>query len=329
MKYRITSHLFPLIKGVRGILMFLLLINFTFAISVNEINPTDYVTDYTGTLSGQEVLELSKKLGELEKTKNIPVSVEMIDKMTYESAGGVEREQYLERFAVKLFEKLKIGDEKTDNGLLWLIVKDERIMRFEVGYGLEPLLTDGLTKLIQDKYVSPEFKVGKYYEGVNVGIDSIVKIVNEDATSLAKGWDEDLTKGDLNGVIFFLFILFINLFGWIISILGRTKEWYLGGVLAFVSSAGIAYSLFGIVFGSVFAVFIITILGFVLDFFVSKNYKYWTERLIDEGNKHGPNWWAGGTWGPGGGIFKGGGGSGFGGFGGGGMSGGGGSNSSW
>ncbi len=311
------------------ILICVIQVQATFAISVNEINPTDYVSDYTNTLTSEQVLELSKKLGELERTKNVPVAVVIIDKMTDESLGADDRTDYIEHFAVKLFEKLKIGNEKTDNGLLWLIVKDERIMRFEVGYGLEPLFTDGLTKLIQDKYVSPEFKNGKYYEGINAGIDSVVKVLNEEETSLAKGWDEDLTKGDLNGVIFFLFIIFVNLFGWLISILGRTKEWYAGGIVAFVASGAIAFTLFGIAFGSVFAVIIITILGFVLDFFVSKNYKYWTERLIDEGNKHGPNWWAGGTWGPGGGIFKGGGGSGFGGFGGGGMSGGGGSNSSW
>lgn len=302
------------------------LVQTTFATTISEINPTDYVSDYTNTLSGEQVLELSKKLGELERTRNISMAVVMVDKL--EDDNG--REDYIEHYAVKLFEKLKIGDAKTDNGLLWLIVKDERIMRFEVGYGLEPLFTDGLTKLIQDKYVAPEFKQGKYFEGVNAGVDSIVKVVNEDATSLAKGWDEDLTKGDLNGLIIFLFIIFVNLFGWIISILGRTKEWYLGGVLAFLGSAGIGYTLFGIATGSVVAVIIITILGFVLDFFVSKNYKYWQARLIDEGNKHGPDWWAGGTWGPGSGSWTGrSGGSGFGGFGGGGMSGGGGSNSSW
>jgi uncharacterized protein len=197
----------------------------------------------------------------------------------------------------------------------------------EVGYGLEPVLTDGLTKIIQDKYVRPEFKNDKYYEGINVGIESIKKVLNEEANSYAKGWDEDLSKGDLNALIVFFFIVFINLFGWLVSILGRTKEWYLGGIVGFVVSGITAYSLFGIVMGSVGAVIIITILGLLLDYFVSKNYKYWEHRLFDEGNKHGPNWWAGGTWGPGGDIFRGG--SGFGGFGGGGMSGGGGSNSSW
>jgi uncharacterized protein len=311
------------------IAVFLFLVIFSqnvFALQVKDIDPKDYVSDYTNTLSSGQVLELSKMLGDLEKEKNIQVAVVVVP--TIEDEFG--NEDYIEHFAVKLFEKLKIGDEKKDNGLLWLIVKDKHEMRMEVGYGLEPTLTDGLTKIIQDKYVSPEFKTEKYFEGVKIGIEKIKQILYEEETSWAKGWDEDLTKGDLNGLIVFLFIIFVNLFGWIASILGRTKEWYLGGILAFIFSGVVGYSFFGIATGSVGAVVVITILGFVLDFFVSKNYKYWQERLVDEGNKHGPDWWAGGKWAPGsGGWTRKGGGSGFGGFGGGGMSGGGGSNSSW
>jgi len=75
--------------------------------------------------------------------------------------------------------------------------------------------------------------------------------------------------------------------------------------------------------------FIFTLTGFIFDYFVSKNYKYWQEKMKITGGTSGhPAWWAGGTWGPGSGGFKSGG-SGFGGFGGGGMSGGGGSSSSW
>lgn len=315
-----------IINLIKSFLICVILVQTTFALQVKDINPIDYVSDYTKTLSSEQVLELSKMLGDLEKEKNIPVAVVVVPTMEDEFG----REDYIEHYAVKLFEKLKIGNEKTDKGLLWLIVKDKREMRMEVGYGLEPVLTDGLTKIIQDNHVRPEFKQDKYFEGVKVGIEKVKQVLTEEETSLVKGWDEDLTKRDMNGLIFFAFILFVNLFGWIVSILGRTKEWYLGGVLAFLGSAGVGYTLFGIATGSVTAVLIITTLGFVLDYFVSKNYKYWQHRLFDEGNKHGPDWWAGGTWGPGSGSWTGrSGGSGFGGFGGGGMSGGGGSNSSW
>lgn len=192
-------------------LLFLILLSVgsAFAIAVDKINPTDYVTDYTNTLSQEQVLELSKKLGELERVKNIPVAVVMVPTMEDEFG----REDYIEHYAVKLFEKLRIGNEKTDEGLLWLIVKDKREMRMEVGYGLEPVLTDGLTKIIQDNFVRPEFKQDKYFEGIDLGIGKITQVLNEEETSLAKGFDEDLTKGDLNGIIVFMFIVFINLFG--------------------------------------------------------------------------------------------------------------------
>lgn len=295
--------------------------NFCFATSVLDIQPTDYVTDYTQTLSSQEVLELSKILGNLEQQKKISVAVVMVPSLTDEFG----RSDYIEHFAVKLYEKLKIGSKEKDEGLLWIISKDTREMRMEVGYGLEPVFTDGITKIIQDNFVRPEFKQNNYYAGLKIGIEKIDKVVNEDTTSYAKGWDENLSKGDLNGLIIFFFIAFLNFGTWIISVLGRTKEWYVGGLIGFFASGAIAYVLFGIALGSVFAVTIVTISGFLLDYFVSKNYLY----HLDNPSKRGrPDFWAGGTWGPGSGGF-GRGGSGFGGFGGGGSSGGGGSNSSW
>lgn len=306
----------------KSLLITLVLVQSTLAISVSDINPTDYVSDYTNTLTTEQVLELSQKLGEIERTRNIPIAVVMVN--TIEDNN---REEYIERFAVKLYEKLGIGDAKKDEGLLWIIVKDKKEMRMEVGYGLEPVLTDGVTKNIQDNFVRPEFKNGDYYLGIKKGLEKVGEVLNGEIVE--NKFQNNINNSDWMGAFFFVFVLLVNVLGWLFAIIARTKSWWLGGIFSFVLALPLFYFTLGLGVLTFVLIGFFTILGFLLDYLVSKNYKYWQGKLIVNGDNHGPDWWAGGTWGPGSGSWTGRGGSGFGGFGGGGMSGGGGSNSSW
>jgi len=298
---------------------------------VENINPTDYVTDYTGTLSSEEVLEISKILGDIQKEKGYQAGVVMIDKMEDEYGNA----DYIEHFAVKLYEKLGLGTMEKDEGMLWLISKDDRQMRMEVGYGLESILTDGITKNIQDNYVRPEFKNNDYYSGIKIGVENILNVVRGD-TPLPEGEGQgvgtswgDLKLGNYFEIFFFLFIFLINIFGWLFAIIARTKSWWLGGVVTFAIGFPILFFGFGLNLVGDIILFIFTLTGFLFDYFISRDYKYWQQKLIENNDSHGPDWWAGGTWGPGSDSWTNSSGSGFGGFGGGGMSGGGGSSSSW
>ena len=123
-------------------------------------------------------------------------------------------------------------------------------------------------------------------------------------------------------VPFFVFLGFVQ---WLVAVLARTKSWWAGGVIGAI--VGFIIFLFaGLLVGTA-AIFILGIVGLLLDKQVSKTYRK------SVGDKSAPPWWAGGTWGPGGGFFgdAGAGGNsegGFGGFGGG-ESGGGGASGDW
>lgn len=311
----------------RCIVSALLVINFffvlsvpnSFALKVEDISATDYVTDYTNTLNGEQILEISKNLNKIETQKGYQIAVVIVDNLDGD---------YIEHYVTTLYEKLGLGTKEKDEGMLWLIVKDERLMRMEVGYGLESVLTDGVTKKIQDNFVQPEFKNDNYYAGVKIGAEKISEVL---LTGIAGDNSVASTNQDFNlpfEFIVFLFFVILNIFGWLFAIIARTKSWWLGGVVTFVLGA-ITLSFFGFYLLTNILLFIFTLSGFIFDYFISKNYKYWQQQnSFNGGTKGKPAWWAGGTWGPGSGGFKSGG-SGFGGFGGGGMSGGGGSNSSW
>jgi uncharacterized protein len=99
----------------------------------------------------------------------------------------------IDDYAVRVFTEWKLGQEKKDNGVLFLIAMQDKKMRIEVGYGLEGTLTDALSSRINRNEVSPYFRTGDYESGVKAGVVAIIKAiqgtyVNEDPpTTRRKG----------------------------------------------------------------------------------------------------------------------------------------------
>jgi uncharacterized protein len=79
----------------------------------------------------------------------------------------------IEEFAVKVFETWKLGQKDKDNGVLVVIVPQDRKLRIEVGYGLEGTLTDGAAGDIIRTWMTPAFKAGNYDKGVEDGVAAI------------------------------------------------------------------------------------------------------------------------------------------------------------
>ena len=114
------------------------------------------VVDQTNSLSRDEIVQLKKQNEQLYQQKHIDFKILMIP-----STNGKAIDQY----ALEIFNKLKIGNEKLDNGLLLLVAKDDRKMRFEVGYGLEGDLTDIEAGRIIRHTLAPNFQNNDYFNG--------------------------------------------------------------------------------------------------------------------------------------------------------------------
>lgn len=82
--------------------------------------------------------------------------------------------QSIEEYAVKAFESWKLGQKGKDNGVLVVVVPQDRKMRVEVGYGLEGTLTDGTAGQIIRTWMTPAFKAGNYDKGVEDGVAAIL-----------------------------------------------------------------------------------------------------------------------------------------------------------
>lgn len=267
-------------------------------------NPTGFVNDFAGVLSVDERQTIEVRLVALKGQTGAEIAV-----VTVASLG----DETIETYATKLFEEWGIGGEKKDTGLLLLVAPNDRQVRIEVGYGLEGPVTDLQAGNIIRTVMTPALKEGKYAMGISGAVDALVAIITNspEATQYSVEGSTKNIFSDMDLASFFFFIIiFLNISA---RILGKTKSWWLGGVLGAIAGAIIGL-IWGFVFAGIIGIVVLTILGLIFDFIVSKH----------PPKSGGP----GGFW-P---IFLGGGrggsGGGFGGFGGG-MSGGGGASGRW
>ena len=98
----------------------------------------------------------------------------------------------IEEYAVEVFEAWKLGQEGRDNGILIVVVPDDRRMRIEVGYGLEATLTDGTAGQIVHAIMTPRFKDGDYNGGITEGVMAVIAVLDggglpESATASGAG----------------------------------------------------------------------------------------------------------------------------------------------
>ena len=114
----------------------------------------------------------------------------------------------IEDFANKVFNEWKLGQKDKDNGILMVVVPQERRMRIEVGYGLESMMPDLSASRIIREIMTPRFRTGDYDGGITDGALAIISVldgkalpqtseVNEHDSSSGQSNISDLGKPDM------------------------------------------------------------------------------------------------------------------------------------
>lgn len=83
----------------------------------------------------------------------------------------------IEDFTVRQYKEWGIGEKGKDNGALVLVVTNDREMRIEVGYGLEPYINDALAGRIIRETMIPHFREGNFSLGILNGVVELVSII--------------------------------------------------------------------------------------------------------------------------------------------------------
>ena len=119
--------------------------------------PTRYFTDFAGVVAADRAAEAEARLASLEERTGHQVIAVIFPSLEGEA---------LEDFTVRCSEAWRVGRTGLDDGVVFFAFVDDRRMRLEVGYGLEPTIPDAVASRLLRDVVRPGFAAGDYGGGV-------------------------------------------------------------------------------------------------------------------------------------------------------------------
>jgi uncharacterized protein len=235
------------------------------------------VTDLTATLSTGQVAALENTLATFEAQKGSQIAVLIVSSTQPED---------IAQFGIRVAEQWKIGRRKIDDGVILIVAKNDRTLRLEVGYGLEGAIPDAVAKRVIAETITPYFKAGDFYGGIEAGVQQLMKLIEGEPLPPPNASSNEGGEGP-----FVILIIGGLVAGWLLSTLVSRPA---AGGIAALGSGAVGAMLVG------FTPLLLFIAVFVF-------------AGVASGFRGGGGWSSGGGGGFGGGSSWGGGGGGFGG----------------
>ena len=162
------------------------------------------VTDNVGLLTEVEKDQINQKLIKFYDSTSTEIAVIIVPTTSGEDIN------YL---ATMYGEKWGIGEKEQDNGIVFLIATEDRKFTIQQGRGVERYLTASVAGQILDYIVTPKFKQGLWYDGINLGTNALMETVQGKFKPIAKDTNADgLSPIQLVMIAFFVFIIISILF---------------------------------------------------------------------------------------------------------------------
>ncbi len=183
-------------------------------------NPPRLVNDYTGTLTELQRESLEQKLVGYDDTTSNQIVVVIVKSLN-------DYEPY--EFATALGRKWGVGNKEFNNGVVFLIAKDDRKVFIAPGYGLEGALPDITCKQIIENEILPNFRGNDYYRGIDAGTSAIMQAAAGEYQP-PEGYGN---RGDKKGIPLVVVLIVIIIIVFIIAKIGGG-----GGGGSFMSRRG-------------------------------------------------------------------------------------------
>lgn len=168
--------------------------------------PPRLVNDLARILSHSQVTSLEEELVAFDDSTTTQICL-----VTVSSLGGLD----VSTVAYEILSTWGVGNEETNNGVVILVEHDKGMaggrVAISVGYGLEGVVTDALSKRIIQHEMIPQFKQNNYYGGVSAGVEALKEAAlgmyqaQDDAEKKEDGW----LVGVLTPLILMAILLFI------------------------------------------------------------------------------------------------------------------------
>lgn len=163
---------------------------------------TARVTDLTGTLTAEQQTQLEQKLAAFESAKGSQLAVLIVPTTAPEA---------IEPYSIRVVDEWKLGRKNVDDGALLIIARNDHRVRIEVGRGLEGVLTDAMCNRIISETVTPAFRQGNFYGGIEAGLDAMMKLIEgEPLPPPEHGWQPGGRSHGSGSLPFILFAVFIG-----------------------------------------------------------------------------------------------------------------------
>lgn len=212
---------------------------------------TARVTDLTGTLTAEQQTQLEQKLAAFESAKGSQLAVLIVPTTAPEA---------IEQYSIRVVDEWKLGRKNVDDGALLIIARNDHRVRIEVGRGLEGVLTDAMCNRIISETVTPAFRQGNFYGGIEAGLDAMMKLIEgEPLPPPEHGWQpggRSHGSGSLPFILFAVFIGSVVLRGIFGRTLGSALTGAGAGLLVGLSGYALALALLAAV-----GAFLFTLLG--------------------------------------------------------------------
>src|SRR5580698_7714506 len=172
---------------------------------VSQLKATDYVNDFAHVLDQNTIAQIDDICHQIEVKAHAQIAV-----VTIHSLDGSDIESY----AVALFHQWGVGSKSKDTGVLILYAIDDHRARIEVGYGLEPILTDGKVTSFQREAI-PLMRSGNYSQALLLVTTRVANVIAQDAgiqltaPQLAPAPVEEPSRGMSAGGIILLIVIII------------------------------------------------------------------------------------------------------------------------
>lgn len=202
------------------------------------------VTDLTSTLSAEQQARIEQELAAFEARKGSQIAVLIVPTTQPET---------IEQYALRVAEAWKLGRKGVDDGALLLVAKDDRALRIEVGYGLEGVIPDAVAKRVISEIITPYFKQGDFYGGIQAGVTRLVRLV--DGEPLPPPRQKDVSWSNVEDFLPLAFIAVFVVGGVLRAMLGR----FLGASVA----GGVAAFAAWLILGSLLSALIVALIVFV------------------------------------------------------------------
>ncbi len=164
--------------------------------------PSAYCNDYAGLLKPATVQSLNRALDQFERATSDQILVAIYPRLASDSS--------VEDYTVRVAQAWGVGQKVRSNGAVLFVFAQSHQLRIVTGYGLEPTLTDALSKRIIEDEIVPRFRAGDYDGGIVAGVRAMTAAVKGEYQGNGRTVDD----GRARSSPYVIPILFVLVVGW-------------------------------------------------------------------------------------------------------------------